>query len=99
MHIHAHTQVRIHIMFQTQRDPPVYEPGPWSEWQLVQGVTTPPPNVTLTPSHPSRGGIDEGTRGTATLLVIVLIPIAILLIVIVATVMVIVVLWSWKKRR
>ena len=103
-----HTQARIRVVFQIQRAPRAYAPGPWSEWQLAQSITTPPPNTTLTPSQvtltpsspPTMGVIGgTGTRTPGLLLVILLLPVVLLSIIVIAVVTVIIVLQYRKHKK
>ena len=106
--LHVHTQARIRVVFQIQRAPPAYAPGPWSEWQLAQGITTSPPNttltpsqVTLTPSSPPTGGVigGTGTRTPGLLLVILLLPVVLLSIIVIVVVTVIIVSQYRKHQK
>ena len=108
LHPYPHTQARIRVVFQIQRAPPAYAPGPWSEWELAQGITTSPPNTTLTPSQvtlipssPPTGGVvgGTGTRTQGLFLVILLLPVAVLSIIVIVVVTVILVLQYRKHQK
>ena len=82
------------MQVQTQRDPPLFSFGPWSEYLQVDGVVL----ITRTPPTGGMGAPRDDSNPTGLLLIIVCVPVGVVLLLTIAITITTLVSCWYRKR-